>query len=142
MVRIAHYVTVLIGVLPSIALGGDPTPPSPTSVTATQYGYKSPEEALRALRNQPGVVISTRPDGWTVADDRPGFTVWSFSPSGHPAHPAGIKRVLVQDQVGNVSVMMTAKCGGPRTACDKLVAEFQRTNDEMRERVQSQLKDK
>jgi hypothetical protein len=106
------------------------TMPAPDSPEATQFGYPNPDAALAALRQSPGVKIYQQ-GGWTIVDDRPHYTLWSFTPPEHPAHPAGVKRVLVKAPNGDISVMMTAKCYGTKAACDKLIDEFRALNDRM-----------
>lgn len=142
-----RFLVYLAWILPiSLALtahGAEETtrtvPPSPTSIEATQFGYASPEAALNALQKRPGVIV-TKQGGWTIADDKENFVFWSFTPLDHPAHPAAIKRVMAQSTTGDISVVMTAKCGGPKEACDKLISEFRAMNDRMHEQVQSKLK--
>jgi hypothetical protein len=141
--RLSYFTGVLLVSLVACAYGAEeanrPVPPSPTSAEAAQFGYASPEAALSALRERPDVAISQQ-GGWTIVDDKANFALWSFTPPDHPAHPAAIKRVMVQSEAGDISVVMTAKCGGPKEACDKLISEFRAMNDSMRQRVQSRLK--
>jgi hypothetical protein len=89
---------------------------------------------LAALRAKPGVSI-TQQDGWTIAEDRENDTVWSFTPSDHPAHPAAIKRALVKTG-DTISLVMSAKCGASKAACDKLIDEFRAMNERVRENLQ------
>lgn len=99
-----------------------------------EFGYPSPEAALADLRQRQGVVVFER-NGWTVADDKPNRTWWSFTPAGHPAHPSGVKRVIVQAPNGDVSIAMSAKCGAPDEACEALLVEFHLMNDQLRQRL-------
>ena len=109
-------------------------PPSPDSPEATQFGYPSPEAALAALRELPGVSVYQQ-GGWTIADDKLHFSLWSFTPSNHPAHPTAIKRVIVKAPNGNISVTMIARCGAAKSACDELIAEFRAQNDRTAESI-------
>ena len=109
----------------------------PSTPGIGQFGYSSPAKALAALRLKDGVVISDR-GGWTVAEDRKNVIVWSFTPTSHNAHPAGVKRAFVRNDDGSVSVLMSVLCGGPKEACDKLVAEFNQLNDQMRQAIESE----
>lgn len=99
-----------------------------------EFGYPSPEAALADLRQRQGVVVFER-NGWTVADDKPNRTWWSFTPEGHPAHPSGVKRVIVQAPNGDVSIAMSAKCGARDEACEALLVEFHLMNDQLRQRL-------
>jgi len=101
-----------------------------------QFGYPDPESALAALRQRADVRVFEQ-NGWTVADDKANRTWWSFTPAGHPAHPSGVKRVLVQAPNGDVSIAMTAKCGAREEACEALLVEFHLMNDRLRERLKS-----
>lgn len=112
-------------------------PPAPDSPEATQFGYPSPEAALAALRERPGVSIYQQ-GGWTIADDKLNFSLWSFTPPNHPAHPTAIKRVIVKTPNGDISVTMIARCGAEKSACDKLIAEFRAQNDRIGERIRKE----
>jgi hypothetical protein len=93
------------------------------------------------LRERPGVSIHQQ-GGWTIADDKPNYTMWSFTPPDHPAHPTGVKRVIVKAPNGDISVMMTARCGASKAACDKLIAEFRALNDRMAESIRARSQGK
>jgi hypothetical protein len=112
-------------------------PPAPDSPEATQFGYPSPEAALAALRERPGVSVYQQ-GGWTIADDKLNFSLWSFTPPDHPAHPTAIKRVIVKAPNGDISVTMIARCGAEKSACDKLIAEFRAVNDRMAETIRKE----
>lgn len=114
-----------------------PVPPAPDSAEALQFGYPSPQAALAALRAKPGVVVRDQ-NGWTVADDRANYAIWSFTPPGHPAHPSGVKRVFARSANGETAIVMSAKCGAPDQACEALLFEFHLLNEQMRERLRAQ----
>jgi hypothetical protein len=103
---------------PDPAPGGAPA----ESSDPTKIGYPSVEAALSAVRARPGVTES-QSDGWTVIEDKAHRETWLFSPAGHPAHPAVVKRTFVRRQ-GESGTMTAAMCGAGQAACDKLVAEF------------------
>jgi hypothetical protein len=69
-------------------------------------GYPTVEAALEALRARNDVRISVQ-GGWTIVDDRAAGTFWSFTPPGHPAHPAVVKRTVVSRD-GALFIDMTA----------------------------------
>ena len=102
-------------------------------------GYPSVAAALEALKARPDVKISAQ-NGWTIVDDRATGTLWSFTPPNHPAHPAAVKRTVVE-RAGEVFVEMSALCQASKVACDKLIAEFRDLNEAMvqamRRKVQS-----
>ena len=99
--------------------------------TARGIGYPTVAAALEALRARSDVKITVQ-GGWTIVSDPNSNTLWSFTPSGHPAHPAAVKRSTVQKD-GSVFIEMSALCQAEKAACDKLIEEFQALNDKIRE---------
>lgn len=89
-------------------------------------GYPSAAAALEALKARGDVAITTE-GGWTIADDKANRTLWSFTPADHPAHPAVVRRTVVQEN-GQVSIRMNALCLAKKEACDGLLEEFRRVN--------------
>lgn len=105
-------------------------------------GYQSVAEALEALKTKPGVQINvTKPDGWIIANEGRDV-VWSFAPPNHYAHPAVVRRELVVQPDGEVTVETRALCQAPKEPCDRLIGEFQALNEAMREGVRQQLRRK
>ncbi len=92
-------------------------------------GYPSVAAALEALKARTGVQIRVE-QGWTIVNDKAAGEFWSFTPPGHPAHPAAVKRTVVEKD-GNVSMNMNVLCQASKSACDKLVAEFQELNEKV-----------
>ena len=106
----------------------------------TGVGFSTVAEAMDSVRSMPGVEITTtKPDGWTIVNDRSNSTQWSFTPPGHYAHPAVVKRIIKQSADGNLYIAMTALCEAEKASCDKLVGEFEQLNDGIRRTVQRQL---
>jgi hypothetical protein len=100
-------------------------PPLPES-SDDSVGYPSVAAALTALRAG-GVAKFSTADGWTIATDEASRTIWSFSPPGHPAHPAVVKRQIVT-RGGGSSIEMSVLCEASKVACDELVDIFNRMN--------------
>jgi len=90
----------------------------------TVIGYASVTEALEGLRAKQGVHIVTKPDGWIIATEPTVYAQWSFTPPGHYAHPAVVRRLIEQRKDGEVHVEIAALCGADKASCDKLMAEF------------------
>jgi hypothetical protein len=90
-------------------------------------GYPSVAAALEALKARGDVAISEQ-GGWTIADDKPRHTIWSFTPPGHPAFPAAVKRMLVEEN-GQVAIRMNVLCQAAKQSCDALVEEFRSMNN-------------
>jgi hypothetical protein len=106
---------------------------SPGGNAAPVTGYRTTAAALEALRNKGGVKISTEA-GWTVIEDQSTLSVWSFTPSGHPAFPAAVQRQVVQEE-DHLFVKMNVLCEAPRPACDTMVAEFQKLSGKVRDEL-------
>ena len=85
-------------------------------------GYNTVDTALADLRVKPG---------WTIATDREAKTIWSFTPRGHPAFPAVVKRTVTEHD-GSVFIRMGILCQSDKLACDQLVVEFNQMNERMR----------
>jgi hypothetical protein len=88
--------------------------------------YPNVAAALDALRAKSGVSVKVE-SGWTVIEDRATMSIWSFTSSGHPAHPAAVRRAVTQ-QGDKIFVDMSVLCEAAKSACDKLVAEFNALN--------------
>ena len=99
-------------------------------------GYPTVEAAYEGLKARSDVRFRTA-NGWTIADDDGLGGVWSFTNPQHPAHPAVVKRWPVEED-GVVSIKMDVLCQADKSACDKLVADFQVLNTQMREFLQKQ----
>lgn len=94
-------------------------------------GYPSVAAALDALKARGDVTVTVQ-DGWTIADDKAQGTLWSFTPAGHPAHPAVVRRTLVNND-GQPTIRMNTLCQGGREACDALADEFRRVNSALQQ---------
>ena len=102
-------------------------------------GYPTVAAALAALKARSDVNISVQ-GGWTIVDDKPTNTVWSFTPSNHPAHPAVVKRTVVSRD-GTVGIDMTALCQASKAVCDKLMEEFKELNARMSQSMSGMVAD-
>ena len=100
-------------------------------------GFNDVASALEALEKTPGVKISVKEGGWTIAEDRMNQAVWSFAPADHPAYPAVIKRVFLTE-AGTVRIDMKAICQAKKPDCDKLLADFETDNKLMLKGVANQ----
>jgi hypothetical protein len=99
-------------------------------------GYPTVAAALEALKARSDVSISAQ-GGWTIVDERSASTLWSFTPPGHPAHPAAVKRTIVSRDDA-VAIDMTALCQATKVACDKLMAEFRELNERLSQSIRSE----
>jgi hypothetical protein len=104
-------------------------------VERSNIEYKSPAEALEALRSKPGVEISVQ-GGWTIAYEATSHVIWSFAPEKHASYPSVVKRAIVEKD-GIVYLKMDVKCKASKDACDELVREFTQLNEIMRASIQA-----
>lgn len=111
------------------------SPPLPEDSNAS-IGYPTVEAALTALRAKPGVQIQEQ-NGWIIVSDKESGNpvLWSFTPSGYPAHPSAVKRSFIQKASGS-DLEMKVLCEADKTSCDALVREFQALNDRALGQVQ------
>jgi hypothetical protein len=109
--------------------------PVSNEVKASTIGYPSVAAALADLRSNPDVHFSEA-HGWTIAEDKSHFTLWSFAPASDPAYPSAVKRTALQESSG-VSMQMNVLCESTQSACDKLVSDFQALNEHMRDSFKS-----
>lgn len=103
----------------------------------SSIGFPSVAAALEALRARSDVKIRQE-SGWTIITEGEGLVLWSFTPPGHPAYPAAVKRTVIQERDGAVSLSMKVLCQSSKVACDKLVKEFQLLNEQMRQSIERQ----
>ena len=97
--------------------------------------YRSVAEALAGLRAKPGTEMSVQ-GNWTIAYESATHVIWSFAPEGHPAHPAVVKRAVVERE-GKTMIDMDVICQATKSACDGLVREFIQMNENMRSSFKS-----
>lgn len=93
--------------------------------------YPTVAAALEGLRVKGGVNVRTE-SGFTVIEDARAMTIWTFTAAGHAAHPAVVRRAIVQ-RGDNIFVDMQVKCEAGKPACDTLTAEFQALTEQMRQ---------
>jgi hypothetical protein len=95
-------------------------------------GYETVRAAYDALKNDPQAKARSN-EGWLLVNVPSGTNegIWAFTPLSDPSFPAVVRRkVLKRD--GQLFVDMGVLCGGPKPACDRLVATFNTLNEEMK----------
>jgi hypothetical protein len=122
---------VFFALLLTVTLADVACAQNPAGKAAPAPEYRTAAAALEALRAKDGVKISAG-SGWTVIEDQSTLSVWSFTPSGHPAFPAAVHRQVIQEG-NNLFVKMNVLCEAPKAACDTMVAEFQKLNGQVRD---------
>jgi hypothetical protein len=92
-------------------------------------GYASVDATLTALRAEPSAQFREQ-RGWTVAASREGGAAveWFFTPEGHAAHPAVVKRTATdRDGVGMIDLV--ALCHAEQAVCDRLLDDFRQQHE-------------
>jgi hypothetical protein len=109
--------TVLSLALPALA---QPAVQEPSPIE-----YPTVAAALKNLeaRDSNGTIV-THSDGWTIVNEPLASAQWSFTPSGHYAFPAVVRRVIKRSSNGSVSVETSSLCEAQQSECSKLLAEF------------------
>jgi hypothetical protein len=107
------------GVQAAVAAGQEPAPIGQANVVAV----------LDALRADPSAQFREQ-RGWTLVASREGGepVEWFFTPGGHAAHPAVVKRTAIER--GGVGMIdLAALCHAEQTACDRLLDDFRQQHE-------------
>jgi hypothetical protein len=107
------------------------TATSALAQSADAIPYPTVAAALEGLRTKSGVNVRNEA-GFTVIEDARTMAIWTFTAAGHAAHPAVVRRGVVQ-RGNDIFVDMQVKCEAAKPACDKLTAEFQALTEQMRQ---------
>lgn len=126
------HILLLIPVLASLLLvnPGMASAQADSSRPDSDIGFETPAAAMAALRGRAGVTFSQY-EGWTIAEDTARREIWSFTQDRHPAHPAVVRRTVLERD-GAVSINMDVLCGATKAACDSMVAQFRQLNAQLR----------
>jgi hypothetical protein len=92
-------------------------------------GQASVAAVLEALRADASAQFREQ-RGWTVvaSRDRGAPVEWFFTPEGHAAHPAVVKRTAIErDGVGMID--LAALCHAEQAACDRLLDDFRQQHE-------------
>jgi len=103
----------------------------PSSADEGDIGYPSVEAAKQALLAREDIKMSTE-NGWLTIEDPVAMTLWTFTPESDPAHPATIKRSVIQDGE-RIVIRMDIRCEGDEAACDALENHFLSLNESVRD---------
>lgn len=102
-------------------------------------GYASVDAARSALQQRDDTRMSIA-DGWLTIEDPAHMTIWTFAPEQDPAHPAVVKRSVIEDD-GRIVIRMDIRCEGQLEACDGLEQHFLSLNQATREQVREDHQD-
>src|SRR5688572_6876143 len=107
------------GVQGAFAADDEPAPIGEANVAAVLEALRA--DASAQFREQ---------RGWTVVASREAGepTEWFFTPEGHAAHPAVVKRTAIErDGVGMID--LAALCHAEQAACDRLLDDFRQQHE-------------
>lgn len=92
-------------------------------------GYATIEEAYNALKADPAAGMKEY-EGWTIFNQKGDgkYTLWSFTPDDHPAHPSAIRREIVK-KGDEILIKMDAMCYSNQLDCDLLIEQFKEINE-------------
>ncbi|MEP7155559.1 MAG: DUF4019 domain-containing protein [Betaproteobacteria bacterium] len=127
-----HRISIFIACTALVMVAASYAATTP-NVSEGDIGYPSVAAAFEALKAKPGVKPIDQ-GGWTIIAEDDGSTIWSFTPPGHAAYPAVVKRRLVK-KGNDLTVDMAALCQAEKSACDKLVEEFKQLNERMKQTI-------
>ena len=111
---------------------------APAAFQAAPIPYKAVAEALAALEARDGRdTVVTHADGWTTVNEPSASAQWSFPPRGHYAYPSVIRRTVVREPGGQVTVDTSKLCETEEAACTRLAAEFEAMNERIIQAVKA-----
>lgn len=125
---IRSILLALLGSLGAKSYAGDP------EQGVVSIEYKSVESARAALLQKPEVDARVE-HGWLIVTDRLANTIWTFTEEKQNAHPALVKRVVVEES-GEIYIKMNVLCEADKSACDRLVEQFRALNEEIKRALQ------
>jgi hypothetical protein len=102
-------------------------------VALADIGHTTVAAVRDALRAEAGAQFREQ-RGWLVVASREGSdpVEWFFTPEGHPAHPAVVKRAAVEE--GGVGLIeLAALCHAEQAVCDQLLDDFRQQQEHARQ---------
>ncbi|OYV01904.1 MAG: hypothetical protein CFE45_02760 [Burkholderiales bacterium PBB5] len=132
----ATALLLALGSQPAAAQSAPPPPPAPPA--AVPIGFANVAQALAALRARDGNgTIVTEADGWVTVNEPLAAAQWSFTPAGHEAHPAVVRRIIQRGPAQAISVDLALLCEAPAAACQRLRQQFEALNDRIVQALKS-----
>ena len=105
---------------------------------ARAIDYATVADALAALRARDGAgTVVTHSDDWVIINEIGAQAQWSFTPNGHAAHPAVVRRTIRRGNIGAVSVETVSLCEAAQEACARLLKEFEAMNDRIAQSIRA-----
>lgn len=120
------------------ALAQAPTPPA-APATPAPLPYATVAQALAGLkaRDGDGTIVTDGGDGWVIVNEPLASAQWTFTPAGHAAYPAVVRRTIRRGPNRAVSVDVATICEAPAAACAELTRTFEGMNERITQAVGS-----
>ena len=110
---------------------------SPTR-PAGAIGYATVADALASLSARDGAgTVVTHSDDWVIINQIGAQAQWSFTPSGHAAYPAVVRRTIQRANNGAVNIETVSLCEAAQESCDGLMKEFEAMNDRIAQSIRA-----
>lgn len=131
--------TAALGMLGALLLLGVSALSSrPARAQPNAIPYPDVAAAFAALSARDGAgTIVTHSDAWTLVNEPGAAAQWSFTPKGHPAHPAVVRRIVKRGAGGEVSVETASLCEASAQACTQLLQEFEAMNPRITQAIRA-----
>ena len=130
MLRLTFALALWLGAAAALAA-------EPDATAATRTAEPASVAEARALLQADTGTVGTEMDGWWVVQQPSRSAQWSFTPAGHAAHPAVVRRTIVRGADGRRSVVTRLWCEGPAAACQELDESFARSSDRLQQYLRS-----
>lgn len=105
---------------------------------ARAIGYATVADALASLSARDGAgTVVTHSDDWVIINQISAQAQWSFTPSGHAAFPALVRRTIRRGDNAAVNVETASLCEAALEACDRLLKDFEAMNDRIAQSIRS-----
>jgi Flp pilus assembly protein CpaB len=134
MIRCALMIAANAGLITANAQ----TAAAPPAAAATQPGieFRTVAEALKALEARDGIdTVATHAEGWVTINEPAAAAQWTFTPPGHDAYPAVVRRIIRRGSNGKYTVETTSLCEAAQDKCSQLVTDFESMNGRITEAV-------
>jgi hypothetical protein len=134
MIRCALMIVASAGLIAANAQ----TAAAPPAAAAEQTGieFRSVAEALKSLEARDGVdTVATHAEGWVTINEPAAAAQWTFTPPGHDAYPAVVRRIIRRGSNGKYIVETTSLCEAAQDKCSQLLADFETMNGRISEAI-------
>jgi hypothetical protein len=100
---------------------------------------EAPETLLKRLTKTEKLGEAFRDKAYVTVNDAAKGTIWTFTVTGHPAHPSVVCRQPVEDG-GRLRIDMGVQCEASEEQCEQLVRGFEALNQKMLKDAEKQAK--